>query len=238
MSSPKPLGLYPWQVEAAKPGVVLDVRRVVTAGNAKPVRGKFEQVDRDTLLGIRSGAGAYLRGRADYPGGQRRTVTILGNVSPGDLLYITGKNRTRAQPPALWVSAVSVERLHSFSNATSTQARVVPTVDTPNSRYASIVEHMKPHARSRWLRTEHHYNARHWGATPWHVFAAQWIADEGFKSWSDNPWVWVYTCRVLNLDVDAAASLARGGALSQIWASLVAARAVAVAARMQDKGAP
>lgn len=210
-----PITMPAWMLPKLKHGHVLEVRRAITGGNSKPQRGTFVDIDMDTAHAIPILPAGYIRVRAMGPGGTRRSITLNSRVQPGDLLYAAGPGRSRATPPALWVRTVRAERLHSITQA----GLAASGLEEPGDRvhqYAALVAAMPAATREKWIRTEPHFRALSLGALPWHVFAARWIVDWGYGSWLRNPWVWVYTFRVVNVSAPAAASLAKSGALAQV----------------------
>ncbi|TXH49012.1 MAG: hypothetical protein E6Q97_23475 [Desulfurellales bacterium] len=211
-----PITMPQWMLPKLEHGRVLEVRRAITAGNSKPQRGTFADVDMDTAHPIPIMPAGYVRVRAMGPGGVRRSITLNSRVQPGDLLYAAGLGRTRAMPPALWVRTVRAERLHSITQAGLAASGVEDPDGNRIYQYAALVNSMPAATREKWIRTESHYRAQSVGALTWHLFAARWILDWGYGSWLRNSWVWVYTFRVVNLSAPAAASLAKSGALAQV----------------------
>lgn len=198
----------------------------IGAGNARPSRGEFRDVDIESarVKATALGPVAYLSARITVPQGYRRTIQVWPRVSPGAFMWINAVGHTRADPACLAVSQVHACRLHDIGELDAAEegqqaflrryAKATADIYDPPLLYRRAVQDLfPPRSRPKWEQTDAHYGVTRSGVLSRTVFLMRWTFEHGFASYLENPWVWRYRFDCLRMPADVAAMHARHGTL-------------------------
>lgn len=227
-SNVSPLKCKPATADLITSGAASAVTVPIMAGNARPSRGEFREVDIDSarVKATALGPVAYLSARITVPQGYRRTIQVWPRVSPGAFLWIHAVGHSRKDPVCLRVSQVQACRLHDLGELDAAEEAQQSflhryakspsdTFDTPLLYRRAVQDLFPPRTRPKWEQTDAHYGTTRSAVLSRTVFLMRWAFEHGFPSYLANPWVWRYRFVVLRMPADVAAMHARHGTLEK-----------------------
>lgn len=210
----EPMSFATSMQSAVRAGLKTSTCRAVDSNNTRLSRGKFEDIRDLRAEGI---AGTDALRVHQYWQGRKHLCTLRPKVDPHTLVWMRGKDgKGRDTGPSLYIDQVSVLRLQELQIVHFEALGLYWYSDTPRlpanaQDWRAIAERilsMEGGRNSAALRKSLPVLP-----TPRDCYGLLWDALYGPGSWSANPWIWLYSFKVLRHPAATALEMARSGVL-------------------------